>query len=460
MTFRGRLTAAAALAVAIAILLASGVIFLVVRHELRGGVDASLEQLANSAIVRMRPGEVRVTLPPSAFGGATGYAQVIMPNGAIRFGGGQPIPPSEAARRVAAHAQDAVLEDTTVDGIHLRVYTMPLPQDAALQIARPLTEIDDALRRLAAILGAVGVVGVALAAALGFAVSRTAARPITNLTEATEHVTRTGDLSRRIESTGDDEVGRLAASFNQMLEALETSQEAQRRLVADASHELRTPLTSLRTNIEVLAGGKEMAGADRERLLIDVRAQIAELSALVGDLVEAGRGDQPSAMAQDVRLDELARAAIARVTARADARRIRFVEDLDPTLVQGVPDRLERAIVNLLDNAVKFSPDGATVEVRVNDGELTVRDQGPGMSEKDLPHVFERFYRSDAARGTPGSGLGLAIVDQVARSSNGSVTAENAEGGGAAFRLRLPVDGVATEEPAIPAGLPLIETRP
>ena len=165
MTFRGRLTVAAAVAVAIAILLASGVIFLVVRHELRGGVDASLEQLADSAIVRMRLGEVRVTLPPSAFGGATGYAQVVGPNGAIRFGGGQPIPPSEAARRVAARAQDAVLEDTTVDGIHLRVYTTPLPQGVALQVARPLTEIDDALRRLAAILGAVGVVGVALAAA-------------------------------------------------------------------------------------------------------------------------------------------------------------------------------------------------------------------------------------------------------------------------------------------------------
>ena len=277
MTFRGRLTVAAALAVAIAIFLASGVIFLVVRHELRGGVDASLQQLADSAIVRMRLGEVRVTLPPSAFGGATGYAQVVGPNGAIRFGGGQPIPPSEAARRVAARAHGAVLEDTTVDGIHLRVYTTPLPQGLALQVARPLTEIDDALRRLAAILGAVGVIGVALAAALGFAVSRTAARPITTLTEATEHVTRTGDLSRRIEATGDDEVGRLAASFNQMLEALETSQEAQRRLVADASHELRTPLTSLRTNIEVLAGGKELSGADRERLLVDVRAQIAEL---------------------------------------------------------------------------------------------------------------------------------------------------------------------------------------
>jgi two-component system sensor histidine kinase MprB len=444
MTFRGRLTAAAAAAVAVAILLASGVIFLVVRHELRGGVDASLEQLAGSAIVRIRLGEVGVTLPPSAFGGATGYAQVIGPNGAIRFGGGEPIPPSTEARQVAAGSRDAYFADTTVDGIHLRVYTTPLPQGLALQIARPLTEIDQALRRLAAILAFVGIIGVAMAAALGFAVSRTAARPITALTEATEHVALTGDLTRRIEATGDDEVGRLAASFNGMLEALDRSQEAQRRLVADASHELRTPLTSLRTNIEVLAGGKELPTADRDRLLADVRAQIAELSDLVGDLMEAGRGGGTGGEAEEVRFDRLAEGAVARTSIRANARDVRFVTDLEPCVVLADPERLERAIVNLLDDAAKFSPQGGVVEVSIRGGELSVRDHGPGIAAEDLPHIFDRFYRSAAARGTPGTGLGLAIVKQVAESQGGRVTAENVDGGGARFRLQLPpipVDG-------------------
>jgi two-component system sensor histidine kinase MprB len=269
-------------------------------------------------------------------------------------------------------------------------------------------------------------------------VSRTAARPIAALTETAEHVTETGDLSRRIDVSGEDEVGRLAASFNQMLSALQSSREAQRRLVADASHELRTPLTSLRTNIDVLTGGKELPPVDRERLLADVRFQIAELTDLIGDLVEAGRSGETGGQVEDVRFDRLAAAAIARARARADARHIRFVPNLEPVLVRGVADRLERAMVNLLDNAVKFSPDGSEVDVRTQEGTFIVRDHGPGITPTDLPHVFERFYRSDAARGTPGSGLGLAIVQQVAVSHGGSVGAENAPGGGAVFRFHVP----------------------
>jgi two-component system sensor histidine kinase MprB len=439
VTFRGRLTIAAASAVAIAIVAASAVIFVAVRAELRAGVDASLDHLAAEAEVRVTPfGTVSVTLPPSVFGGATGYAQVIAPTGTIRFGGGRPIHPSRDAKRVAAGKHAAFYEDATVDGVHLRVYTTPLPHGSALQVARPLTEIDHALRRLAEILAAMSVAGIALAAALGFAVSRTAARPIAALTEAAEHVTETGDLSRRIDVSGDDEVGRLAGSFNQMLTALQSSREAQRRLVADASHELRTPLTSLRTNIEVLTGGKELPPADRERLLADVRSQIAELTDLIGDLMEAGRSGHTEGQAEDVRLDRLAEAAIGRARARADARHIRFVADLTPVLVRGVADRLERAMVNLLDNAVKFSPDGGVVDVRTDADVFTVRDHGPGIAPGDLAHVFERFYRSDAARGTTGSGLGLAIVKQVAESHGGSVDAANAPDGGAVFRLHVP----------------------
>jgi two-component system, OmpR family, sensor histidine kinase MprB len=457
MTFRERLTAAAATAVAIAVILASVVTFLVVRAQLRSSMDESLDGIAASAkIVPTGTGLFSVSLRHSAFGGAVGVAQVLGPNGVVeRLTGSGTFPATEEADRVAAGEILSLYQDESASGIHLRVYTVRgagLPPGFALQVARPLTEIDQSLARLLRWLGVVGLVGIAVAGALGYGVSRAAARPITQLTEAAEHVTATGDLSQRIEvPKEDDEVGRLAAAFNRMLAALELSQEAQRRLVADASHELRTPLTSLRTNIDVLAGGRELPAEDRDRLMSDVRVQIAELTDLVGDLVEAGRGAAGAPMEiDDVRLDELVRAAVARASARADARSIRFDTDLEPSLVRGSGSRLERAIVNLLDNAVKFSPDGAVVEVGCTAaGDVTVRDHGPGIAAEDLPHVFDRFYRSDAARGTPGSGLGLAIVKQVAESHGGTVSAETTPDGGALFRLRIPaVPARVTSSPA------------
>jgi two-component system sensor histidine kinase MprB len=446
MTFRGRLTLVASAAVAVAVAMASVAIFLVVRAELRGQLDTSLRGIAGEARVDATPFHFRVTLPPSAYGGASGYAQVVEPDGAVRFGGGQPIPVSSRASAVAAGRSASFFEDTTVDGIHLRVFTSPLQQNLALQVARPLTEIDQTLRRLVLVLVVVTAAGIAVAAALGTAVTRTAVRPVTTLTETAEYVTSTGDLSRRIEVPGSDEVSRLAAAFNQMLAALQGSLDAQRQLVADASHELRTPLTSLRTNVEVLESGRELSGPDRARLLADVRSELEELTVLVGDLVELGRGSDPVRVTVDVRLDQLVAAAVERATARQLG--VRFEVSLEPSVVEGVPERLDRAIVNLLDNAAKFSPPGAAVEVTLRRGELTVRDHGPGIATEDLSKVFDRFYRAPAARGTPGSGLGLAIVRQVAESHGGSVTAEPAPGGGALFRLRIPA---AMHAPPLPA---------
>ncbi len=444
MTFRERLTAAAAGAVAIAVILVSGATFFVVRAQLRSSMDTSLDGIASTARVTETSGGWLVSLKHTSFGGAVGVAQVLEPNGAVGGLTGGTIPPTAEAERVAAGEIASLYQDETVSGVHLRVYTVRepgMPPGIALQVARPLTEVDQSLARLLRWLGLMSVVGIAVAGGLGYAVSRTAARPITQLTEAAEHVTATGDLSQRIEVLREeDEVGRLAAAFNRMLAALEASQEAQRRLVADASHELRTPLTSLRTNIDVLAGGRELPTEDRDRLMSDVRAQIAELTDLVGDLVEAGRGAAGAPIeVDDVRLDELVRAAVTRASARADARAIHFDERLEPCLVRGSGSRLERAIVNLLDNAVKFSPDGAVVDVRCTvDGEVTVRDHGPGIAPEDLPRIFDRFYRSDAARGKPGSGLGLAIVKQVADAHGGTVSAESAPDGGALIRLRVP----------------------
>jgi two-component system sensor histidine kinase MprB len=223
-----------------------------------------------------------------------------------------------------------------------------------------------------------------------------------------------------------------------MLEALDESQRSQRRLVADASHELRTPLTSLRTNLEVLGTPGALPEADRERLRADLVAQIEELGELVGDLIELARDGEPNGEPHEpLRLDELVAAAVER--ARRHAPGVEFTPELEPCEVTGARGRLDRAIANLLDNAAKWSPPGGTVDVVLRDGELTVRDRGPGIAAGDLPHVFDRFYRATAARGCAGSGLGLAIVRQVAEHHGGTVRAEAAPGGGALLRLALPV---------------------
>jgi two-component system sensor histidine kinase MprB len=268
-------------------------------------------------------------------------------------------------------------------------------------------------------------------------VARTALRPVRQLTAAAEHVARTRDLSRRIESEGSDELSSLGASFNTMLEALDDSQRAQRQLVADASHELRTPLTSLRTNVEVLADADALSSEDRRRLLRDVVAQLDELTVLVTDLVDLARGDESAAISEDVRLDLLVAEAVERARRHAGDRH--FLTDLEPCLIRAVPGKLDRAVGNLLDNAAKWSAPGGEIEVRVHAGEVTVRDHGPGIEDEDLPFVFDRFYRARSARGLPGSGLGLAIVRRVAESHGGEVWAERPAGGGARFRLRIPV---------------------
>jgi two-component system sensor histidine kinase MprB len=248
-------------------------------------------------------------------------------------------------------------------------------------------------------------------------------------------VTKTGDLSERIDASGTDELSRLAASFNTMLAALEEATRAQQQLVGDASHELRTPLTSLRTNVEVLAGGRELPADERERLLRDVIEQLDEMTTLVAELSELSRGELEPGEAEDVRLDLLAADAVERT--RRNRPGIEFKTDFEESLVHGVPASIERAVANLLDNAAKWSPPDGEVEVTVKEGEVVVRDHGPGIDEADLPYVFDRFYRASSARGMPGSGLGLAIVRQVAESHGGEVRAEPAEGGGTRMSLRL-----------------------
>jgi two-component system sensor histidine kinase MprB len=328
--------------------------------------------------------------------------------------------------------------------VHLRVATVSLGNGFSLQIARRLTDADVVLSQLRIWFLLVAAGGIALAALLGAFVAREALRPVRRLTETAENVAATHDLTQRIEVTGHDELSRLATSFNTMLAALEQAVAAQRQLVADASHELRTPLTSLRTNFEVLMRPAPLPEESRRKLEQDVHRQFDELTVLVGDIVELARDGQSPGEEDDVRLDVLVAEAVER--AERNSADVDFRLEARPTLVRGVPARLDRAVRNLLDNAAKWSPRGEVVEVEVGDGIVAVRDHGPGIADDDLPFIFDRFYRSAEARSMPGSGLGLAIVRQVAEAHGGHVTVETAAGGGTRFVFSVPPLPVPSED--------------
>jgi two-component system, OmpR family, sensor histidine kinase MprB len=441
MSFRLRLTLVAAAAVALAVVLAAPVVYLVVRGELRAQVDDALRERADALehvpLRAIRAGGRAFLAPEPELGGPSGYVQIVQEDGRTLRPPGEDVelPVDDKVLGLARDGGEAFVSDKDVAAVHLRVLAAPYAPGFALQVARPLTEVDAALDRIRTLLLLIAAGGIAVAAGLGLAVSRAALAPVKRLTEATERVARTRDLSQRIDSDGKDELNRLAASFNTMLGALEDATRAQRQLVADASHELRTPLTSLRTNIEVLASERALPAGERERLLTDVVEQLGEMTTLIAELIELARAEQQPAEPEDVRLDLLTGDVVER--ARRNGPGVTFTTDLEETLVHGDPATIERAVANLLDNAAKWSPPDGRVEVAVRDGQVTVRDHGPGIDDEDLPHVFDRFYRARSARGLPGSGLGLAIVRQVAEAHGGEVTAERAEGGGTRMTLRL-----------------------
>jgi two-component system, OmpR family, sensor histidine kinase MprB len=379
----------------------------------------------------------RLVVPVPQGGGPAGYVQLVGSNGNLlrSQSGGFSIPVTAATRAVAAGKRDAFFSNMTIAGTPTRVLTERAEGGAVWQVALPLTDLDSTLSHLRLVLVIVSLAGIALAAALGLLVSRAALVPVRRLTGAAERVARTQDLGHRIEVEEQDELGRLSASFNTMLAALERSRLAQRQLISDASHELRTPLTSVQANLDALAIGERLAPRERARIVAAAQAQLHELTVLVGDLVDLSKTEVEELEVEDVRLDLAVAGAIER--ARLHAPRCSFLLDTEPCLVRAVPARLDRAIANLLDNAAKWGPPAGPVEVRVRDGRLEVRDHGPGIASEDLPRVFDRFYRAPATRGRPGSGLGLAIVRQMAESHGGTVHAENDPGGGARLTLEL-----------------------
>ncbi|WP_409058461.1 ATP-binding protein [Streptomyces sp. SYP-A7185] len=458
MPLRSRLALLVTCTVALAVAAVAVSCWLLTRAQLRDQMDDSLRSLnvggpyLADTVSRCRDTS---SAPNSetAPGTTTVFVQVVQPDGTRCVGRGSPsVVTEEADLRVAQGTREQALHDgRTDDGQSVRVLTqVDRASGFTVSLSRPLSEIDTPLNKLALLLAAAAGIGVIGAGAAGLWVARTGLRPVDELTAAVEHVARTEDLNLRIPAEGDDEIARLSRSFNSMTASLASSRDLQQQLIADAGHELRTPLTSLRTNIELLARSEETGRAippdDRKALLASVTAQMTELASLIGDLQELSRTDSGpgSGKVQVIALHDIVETALER--ARLRGPELTFTADLAPWFVRADPPALERAIVNVLDNAVKFGPAGSAVEVALKEGALTVRDHGPGIPADELPHVFDRFWRSPSARSLPGSGLGLSIVARTVHQAGGEVALRPADGGGTVATIRLP--GAPTPPPA------------
>ncbi|MEV5237798.1 HAMP domain-containing sensor histidine kinase [Streptomyces cinnamoneus] len=450
---RARLALVTATAVALVALGVLAAAYVVIRYELMRQLDLQLKQQAGIIAQQTHGGPgTGVLFNQCVWRAAPACAQIVPADPAAPGQQDLVLPVTGATRRVAAGTLGPYSSDITHDGRPMRMLTVPLHdrKGRALQVAARSDTVDLGVRQAGLYLGAVGAVGVLLAAVLGYAASRTSLRPVTRLTATAERIAATRDPAHRIElppyeARRQDEITSLATSFNTMLGELEEAVAAQRRLVADASHELRTPLTALRTNAELLARADRLSAAQRERASDALGRQLREVTGMVNDLIELARDEEPQPLVEQVRLDRLTERCVA--GARGHWPATVFTADVTEVTVPGVPPRLARLLSNLLDNAAKFSPAGAVVEVRLTrtdrTAELTVRDHGPGISAEDLPYVFDRFYRSRQARALPGSGLGLAMARQIARAHGAELTAEQAETGGARFRLAFPLGGGA-----------------
>jgi two-component system sensor histidine kinase MprB len=419
VSFRQRVTLLTALAIAVTVSGASLAVWVVAKHELYDQVDQTLRVQASSG-------------SGGFFGHGRTPTEIATANGDRQ---GADIPVTKRALVLAAAAQPALyFENVRIDNQMWRELVAQVQPNTVLLTVTPLGPTTHALSRIRFWILLVGGIGIAVAAALSALVATATLRPVRRLTAAAENVAATGDLTERVAVSGSDELGRLATRFNGMLSALEASVGQQRRLVADASHELRTPLTAARTNIDLVREGR-ISDEEVRHALDEASVELDSLTSLVSDLVELARGSERKLRIEEVQLDDLVAGMVERAKARSP--QTTFVTSLSPTLVQVDPVLVERAVSNLLDNAVKYSTAGTPIEVTVRDGEVVVADHGPGISEEDMPRIFDRFYRAAAARAKPGAGLGLAIVREAAEAHGGKATAESTATG-ARFRLTLP----------------------
>jgi two-component system sensor histidine kinase MprB len=445
MTIRRRITTAAATAVAITVVIFSVGAFLAARQQVLSPIDESLLERAEiiaevpvgdirqpdnglrrlgNVILRSRPGEFDAV-----------YYQIVFPNGSTVNVGDEDLilpPPPEGH----VQAVQPALRSVRVDGLHLRVATLYEPgSDAYVQIARPLTEADQSLRRFAVVLMFGSLVGVGIAIGLGILVSRNAVQPLADLRDDVSGITGGTGGDGRLPVSGDDEVASLASAFNELLDRLDASKAQQVRLVRDAGHELRTPLTALRMNLEILQR-HDVPDSARAAMLGAAHDEVEELTDLVGEIVDLATDRYQEELPSEVALDDV----VAGVVRRQERRNGRSIEvTSDGSVVVGKREALERAVANLVANADAWSPESGVIEVTIEDGTVSVSDHGPGIAPDDLPHVFERFYRSDIARTKPGSGLGLSIVDQIVEDHRGTVFARNrTDGTGAVVGFRIP----------------------
>jgi len=436
-----RVTILTALAAGATVALMALGAYITVRMQLQATLDDSLLHRAETTSSETLC-DRNVRFPADYFGAASAWVACLdsSGNGLIRAKESDQPQKLIGAPEIAVSKGDRLSSVRTVsdDGTRWRIAAMHRDDGTTMVIAQSLDSQESLLRKLGVVMFLFGLAGVIGAGLAGWAVARSGLRPVRRLTASVEEIARTEDL-HPLPVEGDDEIARLATAFNQMLTAVGASRDRQRQLVADAGHELRTPLTSLRTNLDLLTQADSAGGLPPEakaELLEDVRAQIEELTTLIGDLMELARDEPLTHVVEAVDVPELVDRQVARIRRRAPG--LAFDVELAPWYVVGEGPGLERAVANLLDNAAKWSPEDGTVTVRLVEGTLTVDDEGPGIAEADRPHVFDRFYRSRESRGMSGSGLGLSIVRQVAERHSGSVSVDDAPGGGARLVLRLP----------------------
>lgn len=470
MTLRGRLTVLTAAVVAVAVVAFAFASWFFAKQQMMEQVKDNLQQnavattqahyrLSVSSLCNSSSAFTQSKTVPTVFNASGGYWCQPVDSRSIVL--------TKADERIAASntygptAQYLFREGHTLGHEPVLIYTLSLgePVDPlggsgapiAVAFATSLAPVHRALNALAVILAVAALLVILAAAALALWVARAALRPVDQLTDAVEHVAQTEELGELIPVEGKDEIARLSESFNSMSTALAHSQERQRALIADAGHELRTPLTSLRTNVELLVRseqtGRALPEETRSRMMTNMKAQMGELSTLIGDLLELSRPTRArgSRAPQVVALHEIAARALERARLRGPG--LTFDTEIEPWYVRADPHTMERAVINLLDNAVKFSPPEGVIDVRLKFGTLTVRDRGPGIPAEDLPHVFDRFFRSPSARQLPGSGLGLAIVAQTVREAGGDVVLETVDPGA---RATLTLPGAPTPPPALP----------
>jgi len=444
VSLRRRITAAVAVAVATVAVTLGVTGYLTTRSHLIGEVQ---HQLLGRVFLLLRSNANRPAVPaPPVLGGAPGYFQFVYPNGRVRVpeGGSAQLPADAHVLRIAKQGRGSFFTTARIHGVHVEVYTVG-DADAhyAIEVALPLTEIDSDVHELAVTFGLLVGGGVLLAGLLGAGIARTALAPIHRFTKQTQAVTDALDRPRRLEEKGAEELRRLAMSFNRTLDALERSIQAQRHLILDASHELRTPMAALRSDIQIFLEADRLPDEERRGLQQAIVAELDELTQLVANVVELARGSSSSDHTEPIELDDIVKEAVARAQRRAPD--LAFSLELEPTEIVNSPDRVSRAVTNVIDNARKWSPPGGRIEVDLHDGVLNVRDHGPGFKKEDIPSVFDRFYRADDARRLPGSGLGLAIVKQAAEAHGGYAAASNAPDGGAVLQVSFGAWTAATD---------------